>query len=129
MQPAEPHGLDTPGRRSETLDVCSLQTLRSLVDLEGDLLVLLEVPVPVALDGTEVHEDVRAALLGDEAVALLRVEPLHGSCRHTQSLLSGPDRTSSLRDRRPPAEAGRDLLGIRCCTLVGQEGSTPTGLA
>jgi hypothetical protein len=107
--------------------VCRLQALGALVHVEFDLLVLLEVPVSVPLDGTEVHENVRAALLGDEAITLFRVEPLDGSYRHTQSLLSWPDRTSLQRDRRPPAEAGRDLLVYRCCTLVGQEGSTPIG--
>ena len=32
-----------------------------------------------ALDGTEVHEEVRAAFRGDEAEALGIVEPLHGA--------------------------------------------------
>src|SRR5579884_3641686 len=80
---------------ADTANVCSLKTLRALVDFELHLLVLLEVAITVALDRTEVYEDVRPALLGDETVSLLRVEPFHGSNGHKQSLLFWPDRSSS----------------------------------
>ena len=89
---------------AEAPDVGCLKTLRTLVHLELDLLVLLEVAVPAALDGTEMHENVGSAVLGDEAVPLLRVEPFHRSCGHKQSLLSWPYRTSfPLRDTGPEA--------------------------
>src|SRR4029078_6193318 len=58
-------------------------------DLELDGLALLEVAVARALDRAEMHEDVWAVRLGDEAVALLRAEPLHGAGRHEGSLLPG----------------------------------------
>src|SRR5436309_1291882 len=37
---------------------------------------------PFLLDGAVVDEDVLTAIHGDEAVALLRVEPLHRACNH-----------------------------------------------
>src|SRR6202034_2829512 len=117
----------TRARSPESLHVRGLQALRALVDLELDLVVLLQVAIPVALDGTEVHEDVRSALLGDKPETFLRVEPLDGSCRHKQSLLSWPDRSSSLRDRRPPDHAGRGLLVYPMLRPQGRKSSTPAG--
>jgi hypothetical protein len=49
------------------VDVDGLPTLRALVDLELDALVLLETVEAGAVDLGEVHEDVRTALAGDEA--------------------------------------------------------------
>src|SRR6266511_232690 len=53
---------------------------RGDVELYG--LPLVKRAVAGRLDRTEMHEDVLAGLGGDEAVALLGVEPLHGSNRH-----------------------------------------------
>src|SRR5437870_3030976 len=64
--------------------VGGLRTLGALGDVELDLLVLLKVAVPGALDRAEVHEDVGTVLLGDEAEALLGAEPLHGASGHEQ---------------------------------------------
>jgi hypothetical protein len=50
--------------------------------LELDALVLLEATEAVALDLGVVHEHVRSVLAGDEAEALLRVEPLDSSLSH-----------------------------------------------
>src|SRR5262245_21118486 len=73
-------------------DVAGLGALLSLRDVELALLILVEVPVPCARDRAEVHEDVWAPVVrGDEAEALLAVEPLHGSCSHVLFLLPCPD--------------------------------------
>ena len=51
-------------------------------------LVLLEGAEAVDLDGGVVDEDVgRAIVRGDETIALVRVEPLHGALRHVLLLL------------------------------------------
>src|SRR5690349_10010767 len=53
------------------------------LDLEGDLLALVEGTQARAFDGADVHEHVRAPLVGlDEAKALGGVEPLHSTGRH-----------------------------------------------
>src|SRR5690606_7526538 len=54
-----------------------LESLRPLLDLELDHLVLEEAATAVARDLRVVNEDVRAVVLLDEAPALLVVEPLH----------------------------------------------------
>src|SRR5690348_6243413 len=64
---------------SSGLDFVGLQALLALHDLEGHLLAFLQRLEAGALDGTEVHEQVRAALRGDEAEALGVVEPLDGT--------------------------------------------------
>src|SRR5664279_1580613 len=67
-------------------DPGSLWTLRGLLDLKIDPLALLERLVARTADRGVVDEDVaRAVIRGDEAVALLRVEPLHSSLRHACS--------------------------------------------
>src|SRR6478736_8148933 len=74
--------------RSERTDVLRLRALRPLGDVELDLLVLVQRLVALRLDGRVVNEDVVAAvLLGDEAEALLSVEPLHGALSHAHFLL------------------------------------------
>src|SRR4051812_30201029 len=74
------------GRSACGTDLLSLRALGTLRDLELDLLVLVEAAVATPLDGGEVHENIRAAvILGDEAVALLRVEPLDRACCHCSS--------------------------------------------
>src|SRR5436190_14934521 len=81
QRPVVPSCASSDGRA----DVARLETLLALGHVELDLLVLLEIPVARARDRAEMHEDVRATVvLGDEAEALLAVEPLHGSCAHEQ---------------------------------------------
>ena len=60
--------------------------------MSNSTLSLVESSVPVTLDGREVHEDVVPPLDGDEAVALLCVEPLDraGRCHFVASLLAVP---------------------------------------
>src|SRR5664279_5236813 len=91
-KPGPPPGtVANPG--SVVVDVVSgcadpggLRTLRRLLDLEIDPLALLERLVARPADSGVVDEDVaRAVIRGDEAVALLRVEPLHSSLRHACS--------------------------------------------
>ena len=76
-------------RGSEGADVVCLRPLLALAEFEGHSLSLLEGFVPAAFDGGVVDEDVLSALVGgDEAVALLTVEPLHNSLRHASSSFS-----------------------------------------
>src|SRR5437773_800973 len=62
-------------------NVRRLRPFRALGDLELDGLPLAERTVALTRDTGEVHEYVFAALLGDEAVALLVAEPLNGSAQ------------------------------------------------
>src|SRR6266511_84567 len=62
--------------------VGGLGALRPRRDVELDSLPLFERAVAVGLDRAEMHEDVRAGLGRNEAIALVGVEPLHGSNRH-----------------------------------------------
>src|SRR5947209_9893981 len=75
-------------RRSAGADLVGLRALLALDDLEGDPLALVEALVAVHLDGGVVDEDVLAAVHGDEAEALLGVEPLHGALCHVRSHVS-----------------------------------------
>src|SRR6266540_963470 len=75
-----------PGQWSDNANAVGLWALLPLGDLELDLLAFLEGPEARRLDGGVVDEDVGLALaLGDEAVALLSVEPLHGALCHVRS--------------------------------------------
>src|SRR4051812_13241488 len=69
-------------------DLVGLGALGALDDLEVDPLALFEALVPVHLDGRVVDEDVLTAVDGDEAEALLGVEPLHGALCHVFSHVS-----------------------------------------
>ena len=65
----------------------SLRALRTLGDLELHALSLVQRAVARGVDGGVVDEHVRAAaVLGDEAKALLSVEPLNGSLCHGVTL-------------------------------------------
>src|SRR4051794_36415997 len=67
-----------PRRRSDRADVLRLRALLALGDVELDALRLVERLVAAPRDRREVAEHVgAAAVLLDEAEALLRVEPLH----------------------------------------------------
>src|SRR5579862_8340476 len=76
-------------RRVNALDRTNVLRLRPLLPLgrvELDLLVLIQRPVAGARDRGEVHEHVRRPIIGgDEAKALVGVEPLHCSCCHQSS--------------------------------------------
>src|SRR5580693_10730007 len=71
-----------PAQRSGDANVSGLRALRALGHLELHLLVLLEAAEALAVNLGVVHEDVRSVGAGDEAVALLSVEPLDGSLSH-----------------------------------------------
>src|SRR5262252_7925519 len=71
-----------PARGSGGADAGGLRALRALGDLELHALVLLQAAEAVAVNLGIVHEDVRSVGAGDEAIALLRVEPLDGSLCH-----------------------------------------------
>src|SRR3954447_691165 len=83
-------GLNGGGRRKPAASVLCEQVhvrgLRALVALLGLVLHLRTLgqrAVAAALDGAEVDEEVLATFIGgDEAVALVRVEPLDGSGCH-----------------------------------------------
>src|SRR4051794_41952416 len=90
-------------------DLVGLGALGALDDLEVDPLAFFQVFVPVHLDGRVVDEDVLTAVDGDEAEALLGVEPLHGALCHVCSHVScvrtappdrGPGSRSSARRTR-----------------------------
>jgi hypothetical protein len=55
-----------------------LRTLLTLNDFELDLVAFLERAKSIALDCTEVHEDIRSTFSSDKAEALRVTEPLHG---------------------------------------------------
>src|SRR5580704_17169684 len=77
------------GELADDRDVLRLGPLLALDDVELDLLSLREAAAAVTGDRAEMHEHVRAALYGDEAVALVVVEPLHRALRHRDLLHSG----------------------------------------
>ena len=88
---------------AERADLVGLRTLGPLSDLELHPLVLLQRAVAGRLDRREVGEDVGAAtILGDEAVALLRVEPLDRAGRHlpSPSRAACSARNAGVPDRR-----------------------------
>src|SRR5215208_8463431 len=62
--------------------VGGLRALLALGDVELDGLPLVKRAVASRLDRAEMHEEVFAGFRGDEAVVLVRVEPLHGSNSH-----------------------------------------------
>ncbi len=74
---------------SDDPHLLGLRTLGALADLELHPLAVFEAAVPIHLDGGVVNEEVISAVYGDEAVALLGVEPLHGALSHSFSLCRG----------------------------------------
>src|SRR3990172_10365215 len=60
-------------------DVCRLRSLGAFRDLELDALALLQRLEAFRLDGAEVDEYIRSAFLGDKAIPLRVVEPLHST--------------------------------------------------
>ena len=82
-RPQSVSGAAVTARRSESVDVLSLGALGALGDLELDARVVLEGLEAGACDRRVVDEDVSAAaVLCDEAEALVVAEPLDGSLCH-----------------------------------------------
>src|SRR6266540_3612448 len=102
------------GGRSDRTDHVGLWSLLALRDLKLDSLPLFKRAVAVHLDRAVVDEDVRTVLDRDEAVPLLRVEPLDGALSHPNSLLPGSQaRTARARVVSLPAPHG--LFCERSC--------------
>src|SRR3954464_9471585 len=92
--------LSCPEVWSDGADPVGLRALLALRHLELDPLVLLQAAVAAGLDRGEVHEHVGATpILADETVALVGVEPLHGSLCHCCSPSSGEDLLVQARSR------------------------------
>lgn len=67
----------------EAANVRRLGALLTLLDVEFNFLIFLQVPVTGALDSREVCEYIGGAIIwGDEAVALVGVEPFDCACGH-----------------------------------------------
>src|SRR5262249_48605747 len=97
--------------------------------LERDLLPLVEALHPCAFDRADVYEYILPAVVRlDESVALLAIEPLHGSLRHI-GLLSG---RCALRPRVPRSRFVRDLEESRqsdagCAARPSRSAESSTG--
>ena len=87
---------------SDGADVVRLRALGSLGGGVFHLLVFIQGAVAVRVDGRVVNEDVGTAAWGDEAISLVRVEPLHGLCA---ILLSPSDENKAPHGRAEPAPA------------------------
>src|SRR5437773_10925792 len=79
-------------------DVRGVQPLLSGLHFQLHRLPFAERLEPVHLDRREMHEDVLATFLLNEAVPLRIIEPLHLSPGHSKSLLQSP----TIRHERPP---------------------------
>src|ERR1700754_4767288 len=81
-------------------DVLGLRALLALRDVEGHLLAFQKLAEALGGDVRVVGEDVgAAAVLLDEAEALFRVEPLHGTGSH---FVSPSETVSGIRPVRSP---------------------------
>ena len=121
--------------RSEGADALGLGALGALADLELDALVLFQAAEAVALDLRVVHEDVSAAAVwGDEAEALLRVEPLDRALCHVLSPrqvvetdrqpYGGPGRPGDGNLRQPHLEEDHAPATSRLASVVKHEHKT-----
>src|SRR6266508_2820813 len=72
----------TLGLLSGLANVGGLEALRAPRHFELDLVTLGQALEALGLDGAEVHEHVLAVFLGDKAIPLRIVEPLHASLSH-----------------------------------------------
>src|SRR5712664_318404 len=86
-------------------DVCSLEALRPLHDLELQALALGQGLEALAGDGRVMNEHVLTALLLDESETLRLVEPLHSSNRHSLLLANW-----GLRPYSPTSRVGQPGL-------------------
>src|SRR5665213_375212 len=96
--------LATYTRDLHSLNVRRVESLLARLNLELDFLSLDERLESIHRDGGEVHEDIFATLLFDEAEALGIIEPLHLSLGHCRS---------PARDRSPPSAEGQAGDGLR----------------
>src|SRR5579875_1603173 len=98
-----------PGRAElgDHHDLLGLRAPVALRDLELDPLPLLEGAVAIRLDRREMDEDVPATVDGDEAVPLVRVEPLDGALSHSKQLPNCARASSSALHPRNPSIANR----------------------
>src|SRR5712691_529403 len=76
----------TLGLLSGLANVGGLEPLRAPRHFELDLVTLGQALEALGLDGAEVHEHVLAVFLGDKAIPLRIVEPLHASLSHFYDL-------------------------------------------
>src|SRR5687768_12684752 len=111
---------------SEGTNVRRLQALLALLDVELDLLVLVQGLVAGRLNRAEVREHVLAAVVGgDEAKALVGVEPLDGSCCHYWLLLTSfvpRPRLSQTIVRRSPERNTSSAMEPRSNGQTQQQG-------
>src|ERR1700678_1873059 len=122
------------GAHGHAYNVHSLEALGALLDFELDRLVLLETAVTLPLDSLVVDEDIRAILLGYEAITLLRAEPLDSASCHVpaSSFLSRDTERRSRFSTTPLSEKDHPLgekdqrlqtrnvvpqLGPMCCRV------------
>src|SRR5947208_398284 len=75
-------GRERTGGNLDLPDVSRLKTLRSAGNLELDLIAFGKALEAVGLDGAEMDEHVLATLLGDKAIPLRIVKPLHLTLSH-----------------------------------------------
>src|ERR1700751_2198708 len=101
--------LVNPGPPANLRDYDDLVGLRAPValrDLELDPLPLFEGAVAIRLDSREVDEDVLATVDGDEAVSLVRVEPLDGALSHSKQLPNCARASSPALANAEPVDRG-----------------------
>ena len=75
-------------RRLGAHNVCCLESLRSLGEVELDGLALIQAPVSILLDSGEMHKNVLARGPLNEPVTLGSVKPLHSTFLSHNPLLS-----------------------------------------
>src|SRR5206468_2315930 len=118
--------LDSGEGQSDGADRRRLRPAIALLDVEFDPLPLLEAAVAIHLDGGEVHEHVPTTVDRDEAVALVRVEPLDGALSHYPTT---PYLRSGLSDPAPcyRGTLDRGALGVRASRACRSRRPTATG--
>src|SRR2546422_2805118 len=110
-----------PGLLSGLANVGRLEPLRAPRHFELDLVTLGQALEALGLDGAEVHEHVLAVFLGDKAIPLRIVEPLHASLSHfydlslrrTASVMPRHHDGGALRNRRTKTKTPQDLRSSR----------------
>src|SRR5215207_1247099 len=102
---------------SVTDDLVCFAALRTVNDLELDLLTVFERLVAIGSDLGPVDEDVVLALDLDEAITLVSVEPFDGALHHAA--------TPTCFCRGPPAEASSCAEPIRRCHRLPRLGFGP----
>ena len=142
--------LRPPGWLAGLRDVAGLRSLRTVDNLEFDLLAFLERPEAGALNRGEVHEHVVAPLALNESVALCVIEPLDlAGDAHTTCLpydkrggtrrialrrqfrgrdgVQKKDRNMRPQNRRQPAQRQPVTLAMRSLVVnrAAREGQSP----